>query len=279
MGDILKSMYKDFYHLKEEPFSVTADPDYFFSSIHHDEAFAHLVYGINQRKGILVVTGEIGTGKTTLCRTLINRLDNTINTALILNPSFSDVQLLKLIVNDFGIEGKLRNKFEIISALNKFLIEESSKGNNVVLIIDEAQNLGVKQLEQVRLLSNLETEKEKLLQIVLVGQPELADKLRIPQLRQLNQRISVRYHILPLEKDELTRYINHRINVANISKNGGYKPHFTAKAIDRIYELSNGTPRIINILCDRALLAGFSTETRNIDEFIIQKCCDEVAYA
>jgi len=269
-------MYTEFYNLKETPFNVTADPDFFFPSQHHEEAFSHLVYGITQRKGILVITGEIGTGKTTLCRTLLNRLDENIKTALILNPNFSEIQLLKLIVKDLGIRGSLKNKLDIIDALNVFLLEETSQGNNVVIIIDEAQNLTIKQLEQIRLLSNLETEKEKLLQIVLVGQPELCDKLKLNALRQLNQRVSVRYHILPLKRDELSPYIEHRLKIANTTKGLRNKLHFTDEAIDIIYKNSNGTPRMINILCDRALLAGYASETNKIDEHIIHKCIQEV---
>lgn len=269
-------MYKKYYHLKENPFNMTADPDFFFSSLHHKEAFAHLVYGIHQRKGILVVTGEIGTGKTTLCRTLLNHLDGNTKTALILNPNFSDLQLLKLIVRDFGIPGNPKNRLDLIEALNKFLLEETGRGNNVVLIIDEAQNLSAKQLEQVRLLSNIETEKEKLLQIILVGQPELYDKLQLNELRQLNQRVAVRYHILPLEKHELSAYIEHRLRIANATRSGEDRLHFTDEAIDIIYKNSGGTPRMVNILCDRALLAGFAMETNRIDERIIHKCIQEV---
>lgn len=257
---------------------MTADPDFFFASQHHEEAFSHLIYGINQRKGILVVTGEIGTGKTTLCRTLLNRLDDNIKTALILNPNFSELQLLKLIVKDLGIQGNLKNKLDIIDALNKFLLAETSQGNNVVIIIDEAQNLSIKQLEQIRLLSNLETEKEKLLQIILVGQPELCDTLKLNALRQLNQRVSVRYHILPLNRNELSSYIEHRLKIANTRKYSKHRIHFTEEAIDIIYRNSNGTPRVVNILCDRALLAGYASESNKIDEHIIHKCIQEVVH-
>jgi len=257
---------------------MTADPEFFFASRHHEEAFSHLVYGIHQRKGILVVTGEIGTGKTTLCRTLLNRLDSNIKTALILNPNFSEIQLLKIIVKDLGIEGKLTNKLDIVDALNRFLLEETSRGHNVVIIIDEAQNLTIKQLEQVRLLSNLETEKEKLLQIILVGQPELCDKLKLNELRQLNQRVAVRYHILPLKRDELSDYINHRLSTAKINKNSNNRVHFTEEAIDIIFRNSNGTPRMVNIFCDRALLAGYASETNKIDEHVIHKCIEEVVH-
>lgn len=269
-------MYKSYYKLKENPFNITADPDFFYSSSRHMEAFSHLVYGIRQRKGILLITGEIGTGKTTLCRTLLNRLDENTKTALILNPSFSDVQLLKYIVQDFNIEIKAKNKFNLMEQLNNFLLEESSLGNNVVLIIDESQNLSVRQLEQVRLLSNLETEKEKLLQIILVGQPELCDKLKLTSLRQLNQRISVRYHILPLDRNEVQDYIKHRLSVAVDENHTNNTVHFTSEAIDSIFTVSGGTPRMVNILCDRALLAGFTAETFTIDEKIIHQCAREV---
>lgn len=268
-------MYKEFYQLKEDPFNITADPDFFFCSTRHSEAFSHLIYGINQRKGILVVSGEIGTGKTTLCRTLLNRLDHKIKTALILNPSFSDLQLLQIILKDLGIEGAFKNKFALISALNRFLLDQTSQGHNVVLIIDEAQNLSVKQLEQIRLLSNLETEKEKLLQIILVGQPELSEKLKLPALRQLNQRVTVRFHILPLDQTELKGYIEHRLRIASGLETGP-KVRFTEKALQTIFEQSQGTPRVVNILCDRALLAGYLRETFILDEEIVDSCAQEV---
>jgi len=273
-------MYEKFYHLKENPFNVTSDPVFFFSSSNHTDALSHLTYGIERRKGILLITGEVGTGKTTLCRTLLHRyrshLENNIKTALILNPNFSDQQLLQLILKDFGIQGNFENKFDLINALNEFLLEETGNGHNIVLIIDEAQNLGVEQLEQIRLLSNLETEKEKLLQIILIGQPELCEKLELSSLRQLNQRIAVRYHLLPLKRDEIKKYIRHRLKIAS-SKNSKNNVRFTDKAMDAIYEACKGTPRMINILCDRALLAGFALETLTIDKNIIQKCIKEVA--
>lgn len=269
-------MYKEFYHLSENPFNITADPDFFFASSFHQEAFGNLQYGIQQRKGILVMTGEIGTGKTILCRTLLNQLDYTTKTALILNPTFSSVQLIQMILHDLGVESKSKNKFSLISALNAFLLQETSQGHNVVVVIDEAQNLGIKQLEQIRLLSNLETEKDKLLQIILVGQPELLEKLKLPQLRQLNQRILVRYHLKNLSREELTQYILHRLYVANVPDNILYRIHFTEEAIDAIYDYSQGTPRMVNILCDRALLAGYVAETRQIDDTLIERCAQEV---
>ena len=269
-------MYTEFYGFKDFPFNMTSDPEYFFGSSHHMDAFSHLIYGIRQRKGIMVVTGEIGTGKTTLCRTLLSRMDDNIHTALILNPSFSEIQLLQLILKDFGIRGEFKNKLALINALNAFLIEGNELGRNVVLIIDEAQNLKPSQLEQIRLLSNIETEKHKLLQIILVGQPELLDKLKLSSLRQLNQRVAVRYHILPLEKEELRRYLSFRLQIARNGTAETQPVQFTDKAVDAIHLISQGTPRVINMICDRALLAGFVQETFSIDEKIIYKCAREV---
>lgn len=269
-------MYKSFYNLKENPFNVTADPSFYYSSTHHAEAFSHLLYGIQERKGIIVITGEIGTGKTTLCRTLLNQLDPTIKTAFILNPYFSELQLLQLIVKDLGLSGPFKNKLAIVEALNAYLLKEAHLGHNVALIIDEAQNLNVTQLEQVRLLSNLETDKFKLLQIILVGQPELMDKLKLPTLRQLFQRVSVRYHILPLEKSEMKKYIYHRLQLACQNHHLKTTVHFTPEALEKIYTFTQGIPRLINILCERALLAGYVAETYSIDEHIIHKSSREV---
>lgn len=265
-------MYCKFYQLKERPFNVTSDPSFFFLSAKHKEALSHLYYGTSQRKGIIVLTGEIGTGKTTLCRFFLNQLRGNVKTALILNPYFSEDQLLEAIIKDFGIRIKDRNKQSFLAALNDFLLNESERGNNVVLIIDEAQNLKTAQLEQVRLLSNLETEKEKLLQVILVGQPELNQKLDLHELRQLQQRIMVRYHMTPLDRNEVKDYINHRLEVAGAHG----RISFSDDAIYAISEFSGGTPRLINILCDRALLAGFVMETNLMDLRIIKRCVDEL---
>jgi general secretion pathway protein A len=248
-------MYCKFYGLKERPFNVTSDPSFFFLSHSHKEALSHLLYGVNQRKGIIVITGEVGAGKTTLCRAFLNQLNNTTRSAFILNPCFSDVQLLEAIINDFGIKMKTKSRLSMIWELNKFLLRESQRGNNVALI------------------SNLETEKDKLMQIVLVGQPELKHKLKLRQLRQLQQRIAIRYHIPPLEKRDVTHYIYHRLGVAS---NGGNKIHFTDDAIEKISDFSRGVPRLINIACDRALLAGFNIEKFIIDTPIIKRCLDEL---
>ncbi len=265
-------MYCHFYGLKERPFNVTSDPAFFFLSNKHKEALSHLLYGVSQRKGIIVLTGEIGTGKTTLCRFFLNQLSKDVKTAILLNPHFSETQLLEAIVKDFGLKPKNNSRLSLIWELNKFLLRESEAGYNIVLIVDEAQNLKPALLEQIRLLSNLETEKDKLLQVILVGQPELNDKLNLYDLRQLRQRIMVRYHIAPLEFDEIKTYINHRLNVAGAVDN---KIQFKDDSIELISKFSSGTPRLINMLCDRALLAGFVAETNIIDSPIIKKCIDE----
>jgi general secretion pathway protein A len=265
-------MYCDFYRLKEKPFNVTADPAFFFSSKKHQEALSHLIYGINQRAGIIVITGEIGTGKTTLCKAFLNQLEKDVKTAFILNSNFSELELLEAIAEDFGIKTRRKNRVSFIFELNKMLLKSGKRNNNVVLIIDEAQNLKPRQLEQVRLLSNLETEKEKLIQIILVGQPELNRKLDLYELRQLKQRIAVKYHIYPLEKDETQQYIIHRLNIAGANGN----LTFSEEAIDRIYGFSAGVPRLVNIVCDRALLAGFIEGKVNIDAGIIEKALAEL---
>jgi general secretion pathway protein A len=269
-------MYYDFYQLKENPFSVTADPDFFFSSKCHREALSHLIYGIEQRKGIILITGDVGTGKTTLCRKLLKQAHKNTKFAFILNPSFSEVELLQMINRDLGISYKEPNKLSLVYALNKFLIKESNKGNNVVLIVDESQDLGVSQLEQIRLLSNLETEKEKLLQIILVGQTELYEKLQSPELSQIRQRIAVYFHLRPLDKEDIKDYIYHRLLIAMRNPAAVQSVIFTDAAVESIYRYTHGSPRTINMLCDRALLAGFVEETNSIDENIIEKCVREM---
>ncbi len=265
-------MYCKYYGLKERPFNVTSDPSFFFSSKKHKEAISHLLYGVSQRKGIIVLTGEIGTGKTTICRFFLNQVTKNVKTAFILNPTFSEVQLLESIIKDFGLSSKNRTKLGMVLELNNFLLRESQAGNNLVLIVDEAQNLKPDLLEQIRLLSNLETEKDKLLQVILVGQPELNNRLNLHDLRQLRQRIMVRYHITPLDQDEIKSYINHRLEIASTDK----KIVFTDEAISMISRFSSGTPRLINMICDRALLAGYVSETNQIDFNILKKCTEEL---
>jgi general secretion pathway protein A len=265
-------MYCQFYGLRERPFNVTSDPAFFFLSKRHKEALSHLSYGTSQRKGIIVLTGEIGTGKTTLCRYFLGHLGRRVKTAFILNPYFSEMELLEAIVHDFGIRGLFQSRLTLIARLNKFLLRESSAGNNIVLIIDEAQTLKSNMLEQVRLLSNLETEKQKLLQVILVGQPELNQRLALHDLRQLEQRIMVKFHIMPLEESEIKNYIQHRLSVAGSAG----RIEFTDEAVKAIWEYSSGTPRLINKACDRALLAGFVAETDIIDSNIINKSISEL---
>ncbi len=265
-------MYCQFYGLKEKPFNVTSDPSFFFLSRQHREALSHLSYGVTQRKGIIVITGDVGAGKTTLCRYFLNQLGPNIKTAFILNPYFSDVELLEAIIKDFGIRSFSPSKLSLVSQLNKFLLKESEAGNNIVLIIDEAQNLKPELLEQVRLLSNLETEKNKLLQVILVGQPQLNRTLNLDDLKQLRQRIMVRFHLTSLEDDEVKDYIDHRLSIAA----GTRRIEFTHDAIRHISEFSSGTPRLINMICDRALLAGFVAETHTIDTGIINRCFAEL---
>lgn len=271
-------MYYRFYGLKENPFNVTADPDFFFFSKSHNEAMHSLIYGIEERKGILAVSGEVGTGKTTLCRQLLKHFDKNIKFAVILNPNFSELQLMQMIIQDLGIIPKQKNMFALIHALNEFLIAESTKGNNVVLIIDEAQNLSVSQLEKIRLLSNFETQKEKLIQIVLMGQPELDAKLQLPSLRQLQQRVSVYYHLRPLDRQDIQHYVDHRMLKSSESDHITPSVTFTEQAMDAIYRFTRGNPRTINMVCDRALLAGFVAETFSIGASIVESCAKEVMY-
>jgi general secretion pathway protein A len=265
-------MYLKFYNLTEKPFSVTADPNFLYLSKKHREAISHMQYGIQERMGFLEITGEIGAGKTTVCKALMNQMDQHTKTAFILNGNLSEIQLLQAIIEDLGIQVKTKNKITMLNELNKFLLEQLRHRNNVVLIIDEAQNLKPALLEQVRLLSNLETEKEKLLQIILVGQPELKEKLASAELKQLRQRIAIRYHIYPLSRHEAEGYISHRLNVAGCN-NGGI---FHKDALEEIFKFSGGIPRLINILCDKSLLAGYAADKKTIDSDIVKKCAKEI---
>ncbi|NOX97901.1 MAG: AAA family ATPase [Nitrospirae bacterium] len=211
-------MYEQFYNFTEKPFNLTPDSKYFFSSKEHEEALNSLIYTVNERKGFAVITGEIGSGKTTICRTFLNKLDTHTKTAIITNTYLTGKQLIQLALEDFGIQTKSKNKVQLMKELNNFLIRQLSLGYNVVLIVDEAQNLRPSVLEEIRMLSNLETEKEKLIQILLLGQPELRDQLNLQKLAQLKQRINVYYHIYPLNEEETTAYINHRLKIATKAK-------------------------------------------------------------
>ncbi len=257
-------MYESFFSLKELPFNVTPDPRFIYFSRHHREALSALLYGIENRRGFMEVSGEIGAGKTTLCRTLLKELDGHAHTAFIFNPKLSQVELLETIIEDLGITTKGRRRKDYFDALNKFLLQELEKGMNTVVIIDEAQNLSPKSLEQVRLLSNLETTREKLIQIILVGQPELRALLARPDLVQLRQRIAIRYHLPALSRQEVAHYLEHRLEVA-----GCEDRLFTPEAVERIYETSGGVPRLINVLADRALLAAFTKSVRIVEAALI----------
>jgi general secretion pathway protein A len=232
---------------------------------------AAFLYGIQERKGIILITGEVGTGKTTLCKALLNKISPQVKTSLVLNPYFSHVQLLQAIVEDFGIQLVRKNRLDIVKQLNSFLLDINLKGSNAVLIIDEAQDLTVRQLEQIRLLSNLETSREKLLQIVLVGQPELAEKLESPNLRQIRQRIFVKHRLMPLQEKEIRDYIEFRLQKA-----GKSDIEILPQCYELIYNFSKGIPRLINMLCDRALLLGFVEEKRVFDTDIFAKCISEL---
>ncbi|MCX5686036.1 MAG: XrtA-associated ATPase [Candidatus Omnitrophica bacterium] len=265
-------MYREFFGLKEKPFNVTSDPNFLFLSRVHKEAFSHLLYGIKERKGFLEITGEIGAGKTTLCRAILNQLDARTKSAFIFNSNLPELQLLQSIIEDYGLSVERKNKGSMLRQLNGFLLEELSRGNNVILIIDEAQNLKPSIMEEIRLLSNLETDKEKLFQIVLVGQPELKAKINSPNLKQLKQRIAVKFHITPMDEDEIGKYIYHRLSVAGSSG----EILFSDGAIDAIYKFSGGIPRLINMVCDKSLLAAYVVETRVVGLSIVEKSVKEL---
>jgi general secretion pathway protein A len=254
-------VYLEFYGLKEPPFTITPNPRFLFYSPKHREAFNHLLYGIRERKGFVQITGEVGAGKTTICRALLEQLGNNFSTALILNPILDADQLMRTIGTEFGLHVKGLDRLETLSEINRFLLAEAERGRDAVLIIDEAQNLNNDLLEQVRLLSNLETDDRKLLQIVLMGQPELRDRLNDPGLRQLRQRITIRYHLRPLNRAEVGQYVQHRLSVSGASQG----PHFTAPALWRVYRYAKGIPRLINALCDKCLLAGYVQQRSYID--------------
>lgn len=254
-------MYLDFYGFREMPFSLTPDPRFVFLSNNHKEAFAHILYGINNRSGFIVLTGEVGSGKTTVLRALLSQLDvGHYRTALIFNPCLSPTELLQNINREFGIPIQDSNSSSLLDNLNLFLLQQNGEGRIAVLAIDEAQDLETSVLEQIRLISNLETDREKLIQIVLAGQPEFINILNRNEMRQLNQRVTVRYHLRPLDFENTVNYINHRLEVAG----GRGDLIFSKRAIKQIYRYSGGLPRLINAACDRALLAGYTRDKLNI---------------
>jgi general secretion pathway protein A len=267
-------VYTSYFGFKENPFSLTPDPNYLYLSHNHKEAFDHLLYGINERKGFIVITGGIGTGKTTLCRALLGTLDSSTKTALIFNAYISDMELLRTINQEFGVGEDVpgQSKKDYIDSLNQFLLETFSRGGNAVLLIDEAQNLSHTVLEQIRMLSNLETEKEKLVQIVLVGQSELRELLSSPSLKQLDERIVVRYDLKPLDKKDVQGYVEHRLVVAG----GKGNVRFTKGAVEAICAYSQGNPRRINGVCDRALLIAYSKDEFTVSKKTVQKAIEDL---
>ncbi len=267
-------MYREYFGLKEIPFSISPDPHYFYISEGHREALAHLMYGIKMDGGFVLLTGEVGTGKTMVCRCLLEKVPEECEIAFILNPKMSAVELLAAVCDEFGVaypEGTTSVK-DLVDRLNDFLLAVHEKDRRAILIIEEAQNLSVEVLEQVRLLTNLETSQRKLLQIIMLGQPELRDMLAKPELRQLSQRITARYHLGPLTKKEISGYIRHRLAVAGLARG----ELFPRPAIKMLSRLSGGVPRLLNIICDRALLGTYIQGKERIDKRTLAHAAKEI---
>ena len=265
-------MYKDFFNFEIMPFNTTPDSSFFFASEQHQEALARLKYAIEERKGFVLITGEIGSGKTTVCHTLLSQLPGDVKTALITNTRLTGKELLKEICTEFEIDTKRLTRLELLHRLNDFLIHQLANENNAVIIIDEAQNLTPKILEELRLISNLETDKEKLVQIILMGQPELSDKLELQELKQLKQRIVTRFHIYPMSQAECEEYIHHRLKVAGIKQSGKI---FSNDAVHEVIRYSQGIPRLINIIADQALLHAYSSGKQHIGKPLLMEVIKE----
>jgi general secretion pathway protein A len=267
-------MYLAFFGIAEKPFAITPDPRYLYLGARHADALAHLVYGINDAGGFIQLTGEVGTGKTTTIRSLLARAPKDAEIALIINPRLSPLEFLQTICEELGIgiaEDETGNAKELVDQLNRYLLRAHAAGRRVVLIVDEAQNLTVEVLEQVRLLTNLETESQKLLQIILIGQPELRELLDRNDLRQLAQRITARYHLQPLEREETAAYVRHRLRVA-----GATSEIFTPAALREVHHCSGGVPRVINVICDRALLAAYTEDQHEVRPALVRRAAGEV---
>ncbi len=259
-------MYEAFFSLDDSPFVLTPDPRFLLRSKSHHEILSTLLYGITSQKGLMALIGDVGTGKTTLCRALLRELPGEVQSALVLNPHLSDVELVGTILDDLGIERRGTTKGELMTTLNQYLLAAGAEGKTVVVVLDEAQQMTDEALEQIRILSTLETATRKLLQIVLAGQPELEEKLRRRELRQLDQRVGIRCYLEPLSRKDTYRYIEHRLRVAGLP---GSVP-FTRAAMARIFHYSGGVPRVFNLVCDRALMAGFGARAREITPAIVR---------
>src|ERR1700675_1765928 len=267
-------MYTSFFGLSEKPFAITPDLRYLYLSERHAEALAHLLYGINESGGFIQLTGEVGTGKTTVVRTLLSRVPQHADVAVILNPRVTPVEFLLTICEELGLnlgEADRRSVKQMVDALNRRLLEAHAEGRRIIVLVDEAQNLSIDVLEQVRLLTNLETPTQKLLQIILIGQPELRELLDRTDLRQLAQRITGRYHLKPLSREETKSYVRHRLRVA-----GASGEIFTPAALSEVHRLSLGIPRVINVVCDRALLGAYTQDSRTITAALLRRAAGEV---
>ncbi len=265
-------MYESAFGLTEKPFSLTPDPDFLFLSDSHQKALDHLLFGLESGDGFIVVTGDVGVGKTTVCRALLRQLSDRYVTSIVLNPMLTEKELIRGILEDFGAEAKGGTKKDHLDALNRFLLESAETGKRPVLIVDEAQDLTPTLLEQVRLLSNLETEKRKLIQIVLIGQIELKAKLSMHELRQLDQRVTVRAHILPLDRKAMRRYVDHRLSVAG----AGGRQLVTDGAEKTLYRCSGGVPRVVNMLCDRAFLSAGLRDAGSIEAQDVRRAAESI---
>ena len=265
-------MYEKHFHLRERPFALSPDPDYLYPSKVHQEALSYLRYGIEGHAGFVVITGEIGSGKTTMLQALLGRLDRGTAVARLVNTMLEPRELLEAILLDFNLDPTNLSKPALLHRLAEFLVQQRQAGRLTLLIIDEAQNLSLAALEEIRMLSNLETEKSKLIQIIMVGQPELREKLRLPQLEQLRQRITVSYHLLPLDADETEHYVNHRLKRAAV----GAPLEFPRDVTDLIHQRSRGVPRIINVIADAALLFAYGLDRRGVDRAITEEALSEL---
>ncbi len=266
-------MYRKYFGIRKAPFSIAPDPRYLYMSEQHREALAHLLYGIKCDGGFVLLTGDVGTGKTTICRRLLQQLSKTVVVAFVINPRLSVADLLATICDEFGIgyPKKTASIKVFVDLINAYLLDAHANRRKAILIIDEAQNLSDEVLEQIRLLTNLETNQRKLLQIVLIGQPELRDKLAGPEMRQLAQRIVARFHLGPLRKHEIAPYVQHRLSIAGIREE-----LFSPRCFKRLYRVSGGVPRLINTICDRALLGAYVRERKQVDRGLIGIAAREV---